>query len=127
MPKLMAVGLMKTLLLRATFAAALALAGAACVDLPARASDSGDTSSKTGDLRSFHGTVYQIDTVFNFVDVIMPGGTKRFYADDASIVHVHFKKAALIDIAMGEEVKGTYRLDAKGARIVVTIDDLTSR
>jgi len=118
---------MKTLLLRATFAAALALAGAACVDLPARASDSGDTSSKTGDLRSFHGTVYQIDTVFNFVDVIMPGGTKRFYADDASIVHVHFKKAALIDIAMGEEVKGTYRLDAKGARIVVTIDDLTSR
>jgi hypothetical protein len=78
-------------------------------------------------VRSFRGTVYQIDTVFNFVDVIMPGGTKRFYADDATIVHVHFKNAALIDIAMGEEVRGTYRLDAKGNRIVVRIDDLTSR
>jgi hypothetical protein len=115
---------MRNLFLHATLAAVLALA---CADLPARASGGGGTSSKTGDLRSFHGTVYQIDTVFNFVDVIMPGGTKRFYADDASVIHVHFKKAALIDIAMGEEVRGTYRLDAKGTRIVVTIDDLTSR
>jgi hypothetical protein len=79
----------------------------------------------TANALSFHGTVYQIDTVFNFVDVIMPGGTKRFYADDATLVHVNRKKAALIDIAMGEEVRGTYRLDAKGARVVVTIDDLT--
>jgi hypothetical protein len=74
---------------------------------------------------TFHGTVYQIDTVFNFVDVIMPGGTKRFYADPATVVRVHRKRAALIDIAMGEEVRGTYRVNAKGIRTVVAIDDLT--
>jgi hypothetical protein len=105
---------MRNLLLRGIFAA-LALG---CVAVPARGS---------GGVESFHGTVYQVDTVFNFVDVIMPGGTKRFYANNASIVHVHLKKAALIDIAMGEEVEGTYRMDAKGMRIVVRIDDLTSR
>ena len=76
---------------------------------------------------AFYGTVYQIDTVNNFVDVIMPGGTRRFYAGPATVVRVQRKRAALIDIAMGEEVRGTYRTDAKGERIVVTIDDLTSR
>lgn len=75
---------------------------------------------------SFHGTVYQVDTIYNFVDVIMLGGTRRFYADDASIVHVHRHAAKLIDISMGEEVRGTYRVDPKGARIVVKIDDLTA-
>jgi len=104
---------MRIFFVRAIVATALTLA---CVDLPAHA------SATTG---SFRGTVYQIDTVFNFVDVIMPGGTKRFFADDASLVHVHGKKAALIDIAMGEQVTGTYRLDAKGNRLVVTIDDVT--
>ena len=79
-------------------------------------------ASATG---TFHGTVYQIDTVFNFVDVIMPGGTKRFYADPATIVRVHRKRAALIDIAMGEEVRGIFRTDARGVRTVVAIDDLT--
>jgi hypothetical protein len=73
---------------------------------------------------SFHGTVYQIDTVYNFVDVIMPGGTTRFYADPDTIVQVQHKRAELIDIAMGEQVRGTYRTDAKGTRTVVTIDDL---
>jgi hypothetical protein len=111
----MAAGLMRILLLRATFAVAFA-----CASSSARAADAGKALP-------FHGTVYQIDTVFNFVDVIMPGGTKRFYADNASIVHVHLKKAELIDIAMGEEVRGTYRLDAKGNRLVIAIDDLTSR
>ena len=111
----MAAGLMRILLLRATFAVAFA-----CACSSARAADARKALP-------FHGTVYQIDTVFNFVDVIMPGGTKRFYADNASIVHVHLKKAELIDIAMGEEVRGTYRLDAKGNRLVIAIDDLTSR
>jgi hypothetical protein len=78
-----------------------------------------------GDAGTFHGTVYQIDTISNFVDVIMPGGTKRFYADPATIVRVHRKRASLIDIAMGEEVRGTYRTNAKGLRTVVTIDDET--
>jgi hypothetical protein len=90
----------------------------ACAGFSARADE-------TANALSFRGTVNQIDTVFNFVDVIMPGGTKRFYADAATLIHVNRKKAALIDIAMGEEVRGTYRLDAKGARVVVTIDDLT--
>jgi hypothetical protein len=76
---------------------------------------------------AFHGTVYQIDTVYNFVDVIMPGGTKRFYAGPDTVVRVERKRAALIDIAMGEEVRGTFRIDAKGVRTVVTIDDLTPR
>lgn len=76
---------------------------------------------------TFHGTVYQIDTVYNFVDVIMPGGTRRFYAGPATVVRVERKRAALIDIAMGEEVRGTYRTDAKGVPTVVTIDDLTPR
>ncbi len=106
---------MRYFFVRAMVAAAFALV---CLDLPARAA---------GTAGSFRGTVYQIDTVFNFVDVIMPGGTKRFYADDASLVHVQGKKAALIDIAMGEQVSGTYRVDAKGNRLVVTIDDLTHR
>jgi hypothetical protein len=73
----------------------------------------------------FHGTVYQVDTVFNFVDVIMPGGTRRFYADPSSVVHVRRKRAALVDICMGEEVRGTYRTNPQGVRTVVTIDDLT--
>jgi hypothetical protein len=72
----------------------------------------------------FHGTVYQVDTVYNFVDVIMPGGTKRFYTAPGSIVHVRGERAALIDIAMGEEVRGTYRTGSDGKRTVVAIDDL---
>ncbi len=106
---------MRIFLVRAVVAAVFTLG---CMGLPARGA---------GTAGSFRGTVYQIDTVFNFVDVIMPGGTKRFYADGASLVHVHGKKAALIDIAMGEQVMGTYRVDAKGNRLVVTIDDLTNR
>ena len=43
--------------------------------------------------RYFHGTVYQVDTVYNFVDVIMPGGTKRFYAGPATIVRCAPEKA----------------------------------
>jgi hypothetical protein len=104
---------MRIFFVRAIVAAALTLT---CLDLPARA------AATTG---SFRGTVYQIDTVFNFVDVIMPGGTRRFFADGASVVHVHGRKAALIDMAMGEQVSGTYRVDAKGNRLVVTIDDVT--
>jgi hypothetical protein len=104
---------MKTLLLRVMMAFALACAGCS------------SRAAGPANALSFRGTVYQIDTVFNFVDVIMPGGTKRFYADDGTRVHVNRKKAALIDIAMGEQVRGTYRTDAKGTRIVIMIDDVT--
>jgi hypothetical protein len=72
---------------------------------------------------SFQGSVYQIDTISDFVDVIMPGGTKRFYAGPGTTVQVKGKRAELIDIAMGEKVRGTYRTDAKGRHIVVAIDD----
>jgi hypothetical protein len=72
----------------------------------------------------FQGPVYQVDTVYNFVDVIMPDGTKRFYAGPGTTVHVNGNRAGLIDIAMGEKVRGTYRTDAKARHIVVTLDDL---
>ena len=72
---------------------------------------------------TFHGTVYQVDTVYNFVDVDETGGRHRFFADSASLVRVGQKRAALIDIAMGEEVHGTYRTGAQGARILMTIKD----
>jgi len=104
--------------MRRLFLYAMVVFALTCAGCPARA---GGRENPLG----FRGTVYQIDTVFNFVDVIMPGGTKRFYADTASLVHVQGKKAELIDIAMGEQVKGTYRLDAKGNRLVLTIDDVT--
>jgi hypothetical protein len=88
---------------------------------------SADWAAPPPDAGTFHGTVYQVDTVYNFVDVIMPGGTKRFYAGPATIVRVHRKRAALIDIAMGEEVQGTYRMDSKGVSTAVSINDLTAR
>ena len=73
---------------------------------------------------TFHGTVYQIDTVFNFVDVIMPGGKKRFYTGPRSVAHVRGHRAALIDIAMGDKVRGTYLTDSNGTRVLLTIGDL---
>jgi hypothetical protein len=102
--------------LRVAFLLGAAWLGGALATTSAFASPAG-----TGE---FHGAVYQVDTVYNFVDVIMPGGTKRFYAGPDSVVRVRGKRAALIDIAMGEEVQGTYRAGPKGMRTVVTIDDL---
>lgn len=74
---------------------------------------------------TFRGTVYQIDTVFNFVDVNMPGGRKRFYTGPHTVAHVHGRRAALIDIAMGDKVRGTYITDSNGTQVLLTIDDVT--
>jgi len=72
----------------------------------------------------FHGTVYQVDTVFNNIDVIMPDRKRTLWADVSTRVRVHGRKAQLIDIAMGDEVSGSYVAGPKGALILVKIEDL---
>jgi hypothetical protein len=71
----------------------------------------------------FHGRVYQVDTVYNNVDVIMPDRKRTLWADTATQVRVNRNRAQLIDIAMGDQVSGTYRKGPKGTLILVTIDD----
>jgi hypothetical protein len=71
----------------------------------------------------FHGRVYQVDTVFNNIDVIMPDRKRTLWADASTRVRVHGQRAQLIDIAMGDEVKGTYVAGPKGALRLVRIDD----
>jgi hypothetical protein len=71
----------------------------------------------------FQGRVYQVDTVYNNVDVIMRDRTRTLWADAATQVRVHHQRAQLIDIAMGDPVSGTYRIGPKGALVLVTIDD----
>ncbi len=71
----------------------------------------------------FHGRVYQVDTVFNNIDVIMPDRKRTFWADAATRVRVHQQRAQLIDIAMGDEVSGTYVTGPKGALMLVRIED----
>ena len=71
----------------------------------------------------FHGRVYQVDTVFNNIDVIMPDRKRTLWADASTRVRVHGQRAQLIDIAMGDEVRGTYVAGSKGALRLVRIDD----
>ncbi len=78
-------------------------------------------------MRAFRGKVYQVDTIYNNIDVILPSGKKTFWADASTRVRVHRKPAQLIDIAMGDEVRGTYTTGAKGARVLVTIEDVTGQ
>jgi hypothetical protein len=81
--------------------------------------------SPAGAARPFHGRVYQVDTVFNNIDVIMPDRKRTLWADAATQVRVHGRRAQLIDIAMGDDVRGTYAPGPKGALLLVTIEDLT--
>lgn len=73
--------------------------------------------------RSFQGKVYQVDTIYNTIDVIMPDRKRTLWADAGTQVRVHGRRAQLIDIAMGESVSGTYRSGPHGALRLVTIDD----
>jgi len=73
----------------------------------------------------FEGRVYQVDTIYNNIDVFVDGRKTTFWANDATKVKVHRKRAQLIDIAMGDQVRGTYVTGAKGARILVTIEDVS--
>jgi len=71
----------------------------------------------------FHGRVYQVDTVFNNIDVIMPDRKRTLWADASTRVRVHGQRAQLLDIAMGDEVSGTYVVGPKGALRLVRIED----
>ena len=80
---------------------------------------------KPGAPMPFHGKVYQVDTVYNNIDVIMPDRTRTFWADDATRVKVHRAHAHLIDISMGDEVRGTYAVGPHGKMKLMTIEDVT--
>jgi hypothetical protein len=71
----------------------------------------------------FHGRVYQVDTVFNNIDVIMPDRRRTLWADASTRVRVHGQRAQLLDIAMGDKVSGTYIVGPKGALRLVRIED----
>jgi hypothetical protein len=75
--------------------------------------------------QSFQGKVYQVDTIYNNVDVIMPDRKRTLWADAATQVRVHGHRAQLIDIAMGDAVRGTYRSGPHGALSLVSIEDLS--
>jgi hypothetical protein len=79
--------------------------------------------ASSAEAQPFHGRVYQVDTVFNNIDVIMPDRKRTLWADASTRVRVHGQRAQLIDIAMGDEVKGTYVAGPKGALRLVRIDD----
>ena len=72
----------------------------------------------------FQGKVYQVDTIYNNVDVIMPDRTRTFWADGATQVRVQGRHGQLIDIAMGDRVRGTYRAGPKSALILISVEDL---
>lgn len=74
---------------------------------------------------TFEGRVYQVDTIYNNIDVWVGGRKTTFWTDGATKVKVHRKAAQLIDIAMGDQVRGSYTTGAKGARILVMIEDIT--
>ena len=73
---------------------------------------------------AFQGRVYQVDTIYNNVDVIMPDRKRTLWADGATQVRAHGHRAQLIDIAMGDAVRGTYRSGARGELVLVRIEDL---
>jgi hypothetical protein len=76
-----------------------------------------------GKILTFHGKVYQVDTIYDNVDVIMPDRTRTLWADATTQVRLHGKRANLIDIAMGDKVSGTYVRGPKGNLMLVTIVD----